>query len=460
MKRISLILLAATILIGGGCASKKYAKRGIKYEQAGLWEQASEAYMRSLTANRDNVDAIIGLKRSGQKVLDEQSMKTIKAYENDDLKQTVYEYIDAEQFQSKAAALGVELYISNMATEYFNDAKPKYVERIYAESQMLLNAEKFQQAEALLSEVKQLQPDYGNVQEMLKVSKCEPLYREAKGFMDAGLYRKAFTNLDKIIREFNTYKDVSELREEALSKAIITIKITDFKQGTGATADLVKSVQFSVVGKLNSLNNPFIKVIDVANTESIVEEQRRSLNTSSDLEVGKLMAAKAMLTGEVSALQLSTGKLNKQEKRGYLRQETKIKDPSTGEVKVKVDYKKVTYYVFNQRNDATISLKFQLTSTESGAVMVSDLVRSSQSDEVSYATFDGPSAQLVPGYWEKMGSSSPKDVISDTPYEVKALQGLLKARRDVIPVATLMANAIDDVAKRTAQKINQYNPEQ
>lgn len=149
----------------------------MKFEQAGLWEQAANAYIRSLTANRDNIDAIVGLKRAGQRVLDERSLKVIKAYEYDDLKQTVYSYLDAESFKNQVASLGVDLTISNMATDYFNDAKPKYVDRIYAEAQAYLETEKFKEAELLLTEIKRLQPDYGNTQDMLKVSKCEPLYR-------------------------------------------------------------------------------------------------------------------------------------------------------------------------------------------------------------------------------------------------------------------------------------------
>lgn len=460
MKRLLLLLLAATVLVGGGCASKKYAKKGMKFEQAGLWEQAADAYIRSLTAKRDNIDAIVGLKRAGQRVLDERSLKVIKAYENDDLKQAVYTYLDAESFKNQAASLGVELSISNMATDYFNDAKPKYVEKIYSEAQTLLDAEKFKDAELLLTEVKRLQPDYGNTQDMLMVSKCEPLYRQAKQFMDAAQYRKAYANLDKIVKEFTNYKDSRDLRDEALQKATITIRVTDFKSSTYNTESIAKSVQAEVVSKLNALNNPFIKVIDVQSTDKIIEEQQRSVTTGSDLEIGKLLAAKALLSGDVSVIEATQGKLNKTEKRGYIREETKTKDPKTGEEKVNVTYRKVIYWVYNQKNSVSVALKFQLTSTETGAVMVSDFIRSNQADEVNYATFDGPSSKLVPGYWEKINVDSPKDVINDNQLDVRNLQELLKAKRDIASMNTLMSNAIEDIAKRTAQKINQYNPEE
>ncbi|MDI3527121.1 MAG: hypothetical protein PWR03_1304 [Tenuifilum sp.] len=458
-RKLFILFIASLLMIAGGCASKKYAKKGLKFEQAGLWQQATDAYFHSLMAKRDNIDAIIGLKRAGQRVLDEQSLEVIQAYENDDLKGTVYKYIDAEDLKNRASAFGIELSISNIATDYFNDAKPKYIQNIYSEAQRYMDEERFKEAEQLLSEIKKLQPDYGNVQDMLKVSKCEPLYREAKEFMNASLYRKAYYNLDKIIREYNSYKDARELRDEVLEKATITIQINDFTTGTRNAENITKSVQTEVASSLNKLKNPFIKVIDTKNTDKIIEEQQRSLTIGSDFEIGKLLSAKAILNGELTILELSPGKLNKIQKRGYLREETKVKDPNTGEIKTKVSYKKVYYYEYSQKNNITIALKYQLTSTETGEILVTDYVRSNQSDYIEYATFDGSKDKLVPGYWEKIDVKTEKDVINDNTPDVRRLQEKLNARREITSIASLMSKAINEVGVSVANKIGSYNPE-
>jgi len=458
-RKLFTLFIASIVILAGGCASKKYAKKGMKFEQAGLWQQATDAYFRSLMAKRDNIDAIIGLKRAGQHVLDEQSLEVIKAYENDDLKGTVYKYIDAEDLKNKASAFGVELSISNIATDYYKDAKPKYIEKIYSEAQRYMDEERFKEAEQLLSEIKRLQPDYGNVKDMLKVSKCEPLYREAKEFMSASLYRKAYNNLDKIIREYNNYKDARELRDEALEQATITIKVSNFKTGSRNAQNITKSVQAEVTSSLNELKTPFIKVIDTENTDKIIEEQHRSISTGSELEIGKLLSAKAILNGEVSILELKPGRLKKTRKKGYLREETKVKDPKTGDTKINVSYKKVYYYEYSQSNSVTIALKYQLTSTETGAVLVTDYVRSNQSDFIEYATFDGPKDKLVPGYWEKIDVKTEKDVINDNTPDVRRLQEKLNARREITSIASLMSKAINEVGVSVANKIGSYNPE-
>ncbi|MGE0077555.1 MAG: hypothetical protein AB7S48_06820 [Bacteroidales bacterium] len=459
MKRNLLLVLLALTLIGSGCASKKYAKRGDKYEQAGMWELAAESYMQSLSAKRDNIDAIVGLKRSGQKVIDDRCYKIYKAYESDQLKEVVYGYLSVDDFRSKAAAFGVELTVSDMAKDYFNDAKPKYIEKVYAESQVLMEAEKFVQAENILKEIQKIEPNYGNVQEMLKVSKCEPLYRQGKEFMASGLNRKAYANFDKIIKEHSSYKDSKELMAEALQNALVTIKVDEFKYSAGKK-EIAERLQSSVVSKLNTLNNPFIKVIDTENTQEIIDEQKRSVNVGSDVQIGRILGAKAILTASVVEFSKSEGRLKKTEKHGYLRAVKNSKNKITGEEDKKTTYKKVVYHTYNVKNTATISLKFQLLSIETGAVMVADIVRESYDDEVNYATFDGDDDKLVPGDWQSMSKDSDKDYISDNSSDVSAVRKLLKARKNVESIDDLINKAISEIAIKTAQKLNKYNPEQ
>lgn len=460
MKRLLLFLIISTLILGtGGCASKKYAKRGDKYEQAGMWEPAAEAYMRSLAAKRDNVDALVGLKRTGQKTIDEKTLKMMKAYEVDGLKEAVYGYLDIINFKNRASAVGVELSVSDRTTDYFNDAKPKYIEKIYSEAQALLDAEKFTQSELILKEIEAIEPGYGNVQEMMKVSKCEPLYRQGKEYMTTGLNRKAYANFEKIIKEHNSYKDSKELKEEALSKALITIKVEDFKYHEGS-ADVAARIQGGVVSKLNSLNNPFVKVVDTESTQKILEEQKRSIEVGSNIQIGKILAANSIFSATLVEFKQSAGKFQKVEKRGYLKEVITTKNKETGLEEKKVSYKKVIYYTYSVRNLSVVSLKYQLTSVETGAIMVSDVVREVFDDEANYATFDGDNDKLVPGYWEKMNKESEKDYVSDTPAEVSNLRNLLNAKREVSSVAQLTEKAISETASKVAQKINRYNPEQ
>jgi len=458
VKKYLLIILAIVLVATTSCVSRRFEKKGKKYEEAGMYEMAAQAYFRSLQAKPTNIDSRIGLKKNGQRLLDQKILAVHSAYDAGDEKETVYKFLDAKAYQDQVATLGVELLISDRTTEMYKDAKPKYVEKIYNDAQLLLGDEKFKQAEDLLAEVQRLEPGYGNTDEMMKVSKCEPTYRQGKEFMNTGFYRKAYANFDQIIRTHGTYKDSKELRDESLSKGLIAIAIN--KQEDNETPNpLQVAVESKIRTSLNNLKNPFIKVIDNVNTNQLIKEQEKGLNQGSEIEVGKILAAKALFTGKLLNINNSEGKLSKQEKRGFLKEEFTVKD-TAGKSHKEYKYHKVTYFEYSQANKVTASYQYQLVSTETSAVMVSDAMDIAATDELHYIAFDGDGSKLVPGYWESMSKDSPKDRVNGSSSDVEAIRKLIKADRNIKSMETLKNEVIDKIADRVAKKINSYNPEE
>ena len=125
MNRFSLIILVAFALIFSGCASKRLAKRGLKFEQAGMYEMAADFYYQSVVAKSSNVDAVIGLKKNGQRLLDEKSLRVQKSYFNSNDRETVYAYIDAKNYYDKIKTTGISLILSETTQQYYQEAKPR-----------------------------------------------------------------------------------------------------------------------------------------------------------------------------------------------------------------------------------------------------------------------------------------------------------------------------------------------
>ena len=460
MKKYLLFILAiGVILVGSSCASKRYAKQGLKYEQAGMYEMAAQSYYQSLMSKKENIDARIGLKKNGQMLLDKKVLTVQQAYDASDDKKTVYSYLDAKGYQDQVAALGIDLMMSDQTTEMFKEAKAKYIEKTFNDAQLLLEDEKFAQADELLAEIKKLEPGYSNSDELIKVSKCEPIYRQGKEFLNTSMYRKSYASFDQIVKNYGSYKDAKELRDEALSKGMITISISKIENKTNYEK-LQDQVDSKIRASLNNLKNPFIKIIDSQNTNQFIQEQQRGLNQGSDIQVGKILAAKALFTGSIIVFEMNEGKFKKDERRGYLKEEITIKDPTTGMIKKNYKYRKVTYFVCKQANSVNSSFQYQLTSTESSAVIVSDAMDISANDEVNYAVFQGNNAQLVPGYWERIDKDSPKDRVDDSPASVEKLQELLKSKKNIKNIETLKVQVLNAIADRVAKKISVYNPEE
>jgi len=424
-----------------------------------MYEMAAQSYYQSLLANNDNIDARIGLKKNGQRLLDQKIITVHNAYDSGDDKKTVYSYLDAKSYQDQLAALSIEIIIPERTPDMFKEAKARYIEKIYNDAQLFVEDEKFSQSEALLAEIKQLEPGYSNSDELMKVSKSEPLYRQGKEFLNTNMYRKAYANFDQIIKNQGTYKDSKDLRDEVLTKGMVTISLNSIVNKT-SDKNLQATLESKIRTSLNNLKNPFVKVLDSKNTDQIIEEQQKALNQGSEIQVGKILAAKALFSGSLISLNVDEGKLNKQSKRGYLKEEITVNDPATGKAKKEYRYHKTTYTEYTQSNQVTSTFQYQLTSTETSAILVSDAMDINASDDLNYITFEGNGNMLVPGYWEYQDKDSAKDKINTSPSDVNNFQKLLKANHTLKSVETLQTEVLDNIARKVAQKINSYNPEE
>ena len=83
--RPGFFLLLFLVVILSSCVSKKLTKQGYELEQAGMITEAAEHYYRALLRKDNNVDAMIGLKRTGQVVLENKLDNFYDAYLNNQI---------------------------------------------------------------------------------------------------------------------------------------------------------------------------------------------------------------------------------------------------------------------------------------------------------------------------------------------------------------------------------------
>lgn len=458
IKHTIAITIAALLLCG--CTASKYLKKAAQFELAGLYEQAAKAYIVSLDAKSDNVKAIVGLKNAGQRAVEEKSALVQNAADHDDLKTAVYQYLDMADMVNKSAKFGVLLKIPEQITSAFEDTKQRYAEQIYGQAQQMLDAERYQQAETLLKELKQIAPNHSDdVDEMLMLSKAEPQYQSAQQQLQQKKYRKAYTTLSDLVKAYPSYKDASELQAEALNHAMITIRVEDFgTQRSRAPSDYAQTLRANVMSAISAKNNVFVKIVD--GQAQALQEQRRAIAVGANvISLGQLLAAKALLQGNITGYNIRPASTSKTVHKGYLRKEIKRRNKETGEETVETTYEKVTYEHYTTSASASITLSYQLVSVETGEVLLSNVAQSTKSDEASYITFSGDCKQLVPGNWEHANKRSDKDKISTDNSEIKNVQRKCGRKPSISSTTTLLNQATKAVCESVANKINAYNPE-
>jgi hypothetical protein len=151
MKKIIFILTILLTLFG--CASKRHVKKGLKLENTGLYMDAAQEYYRSLVANRNNIDAKLGLKRTGQLVLEDKIDQFKSQYQNGTPKDAVYAYRNAEEYYKKVKNVGVPLIFPEEQKSYYREVEDVYLNQVYVDASKALDLEEFGTAEKLFAEV-------------------------------------------------------------------------------------------------------------------------------------------------------------------------------------------------------------------------------------------------------------------------------------------------------------------
>lgn len=127
MKKILFIL--SVILLVAGCASKRYTKKAVKFEEAGLYEDAAEYYYQAVKKKDSNVDAKLGLRKTGQLTLDRKLSDFTFTYKQADYKKAVYNFLEAEKYYNKVKAVNVDLDFPDYHREYYEEAKGDYLNK-------------------------------------------------------------------------------------------------------------------------------------------------------------------------------------------------------------------------------------------------------------------------------------------------------------------------------------------
>lgn len=356
-------------------------------------------YLVSLQKNRGNADAKIGLKSTGQVVLNSMLQEFVQDKSFDKKKEAIANYQQAESYVQQVKNLGVDLSIPDFYVQDFEDVKAVYIEELYDEGLAFMDANQFNEAEKRFNEIGRLDPDHQEATDLASVAYCEPFYVDGTEAFDLGNYREAYNAFDKVIKRVPTYKDASDLKDEALSEGLFTIAMMPFENSTLRNG-LDSKVEAYTLEALTDVDDPFLKVVDRDNIELILEEQKLGLSGVIDEEtavsVGDLIGAQALLSGTVLSFSKVEGDPVSVNRDAYEQYKVKRKNEETGKFYYETKYRKTTYREFTRQNQVTVSFQYKVTSLATGEILMSKIVEKSSNDAAQWAEYSGKLQNLYP----------------------------------------------------------------
>jgi tetratricopeptide (TPR) repeat protein len=440
---ISVIILSLAVVFGG-CASKRYTKKGQKLEAVGQFSEAADMFYQAVTVKKTNIEAVAGLKRTGQMTLSKKLSLFNQAYNNQNNKEAVYYYQDAKAYYNKLNAVGADLNFPSFYDEYYNEVKDLYLEDKYYEGSNLLDSEKFAEAEKVFREIVKLQENYKDSKDKLTTSVNEPKYRDGLRLMDSDQFRKAYYVFDGIVKNAGVYKSAFDLRKECQEKGTISIAIAPITNKT-STSGLDSDLQSRIINGIQSSGNPFIKLIDFSTVSG----------TNSSM-TSKPTNAQAVLYVEITKFTYNKGNNEETDKRGYLRKTVKVLNRETNEYENKTQYDKVSYKEYKMSRTVDFGYNYKLVNLRSGEIYTSSSKSVLSRDDIHYARYTGDSKNLVPGYWKDLKNDSPEDHINDNKQAIDALNSLLNSRSQIKDYNTLSTEVVTSAASVVSSAVNDF----
>ena len=452
----------AMIMMTSCTGSNKMYKRGTQLEAATLYREASNYYAEALSRKRDHIDAQIALKRTGQQVINDGLSTFFKAHSSGEDRTAVYTFLEVDAFYNRAESLGVHLDFPEFHRADYAEALDRYLHVRYTEAMSALDAESFEKAGEITSEITSLNPNYREIQDLNKRAVAEPRYREANQLMDAQKYRSAYYVYDKILQDFGSYRDSDVQKQYCLDKAQFKIAVLPFENTTDKKG-YEDAVGALIAQDILDRNNPFIQLIDPARVEEILQNENyqpaAGFNSESLMNMGHLAGAHAVLSGQLITMRLQPGQASSKRVKGYRAYVVKLVNPQTGEKYSETRYDKVYYNEHANNNQVVLAFKYNLVSTETGQILDSELVQKTKNDYVHFATYNGDYRDLYPGFWHYLKKPHPEDKVYTSRKAYRDLQDLFKASRELRSIESLVSDGLNEIAEDIGASVVQFNPD-
>lgn len=319
----------------------------------------------------------------------------------------------------------------------------------YKEGTLLLMDENFDAAATALGDVYRVNPNFQDVKSQYFEARNEPVYRRANSDLIAGKCRTAWFGFDNVLNDAGNYKDASSLRDKALGCAQYSVAVHSGKMPNYA-GDATE-FENAMIDDILKKNDRFLKIHKLSAVNSTAAGAIKPGTTTPDRAMLKELhdrnGIKAVLILSFSEYQKVDGKLEKYQRTGFERK--KVKTP-TGEM-VNQD-KRVSYVEYQKNNSASLSMSYQLISTRTGEILLSQRLNSSESDKMHYAAYDGDARSLYPAIQNNNGY-----FIDERNYS--SLQSLLRSDSGITPVDKLRDKLFSDLSGQIATALNNFNPE-
>ncbi|MBV6647318.1 MAG: hypothetical protein KI790_17805 [Cyclobacteriaceae bacterium] len=390
-KRLWCLLLALGLSIIVA-AQKREIKQGLLLEQQGRVTEAAEQFIRALHKNRYKTEAVEGLSRTSQSVLDAKVKTVHQAYRQRNFPEVIDRFEDIEQYIAKIAYFQITLEVPAAVTELVENSRMLLLKDHYSKGVSAMDDGNYPLASENFLLVERLDPQYQDIQSRLQELEILPDFDQAQKSFEDGRYGIALQFIEEVLSNQPNYMPAVRMRDQIGKLSDTPIAILPATTNRFGIDDKIRS---HLVAAFLSLNNPMIRIVDRDNLGQVIDEQKRMVSgiigQASAVEIGELLGAKYLLLTKVLNADLHQSPPTNQDLTAYV---ARTEMNSSGYPQVA--YYPVKYQETSKTNTVHLTYQYQLVSTETGEVLAADVISETKQDEWIEYRYEGDPSALYP----------------------------------------------------------------
>lgn len=379
--------------------SRKLTKKGAELEEAGLPEEAADYYYKALLEKPDYVDALIGLKRTAPKLLDRKLQGMTNSFNDGDFQAAYDKYNDAVAYVGNVKNVGVELEITKTYANKYSECRDNLAGQYYTSGSAAFDEGNYKTAIDDLQKCLIYRTPYKDAEDLIaqaneakNVADAERYYKSGVEKFGAEDYRGAYYDFTTCLTFRDSYKDAELLKQEALEKGKVRIGIFEFTNDTRAEGLNGTLYSYVVTYAVNN-KSPFIEVVERDNLQRLLNEQKLGMSgvvdESTASKAGKVLGLDYVVMGRLIGYTKTGGELTTQKVNAYELYQAKTAEG------VNVNRgSQVTYTVQEGTVSLTCEASYQVISVETSQIISSEIVSSSDNDQVKFASYNGDPKKL------------------------------------------------------------------
>lgn len=378
---------------------KYYVKQAQKNEKNKNYEQAVINYNEALLQDPNNKDAKKGLKKSGQKLMNQLVTSFEDAYQSKDYLKAIEKYQDIQRLRSNVERRKVDLELPDDLNTAYKTCIDNQCKDYYHSALRTIDNRDYNLTSEYIRKIEKLDPTYEHLGRLRDAVKADPLYSNAIDAYNRREYARAYQYFQQTQDIIPNYRETANYMDELSKNYNVHVLLFPLENNT-PNIQLSDQLFRSLESELYKQRNQLMKVV---NKESVVDALRKAnipaympVPDKDALTIAKSLDASRYILCSLN--QVQTEKMPRQEdvKIAYLKERVLYYDQWSGTQMSNYQYRESKYKEILEETKVMMTIRYRIFDATNNTLIQSNQIIKSVINQVKYAEYAGVVEDLYP----------------------------------------------------------------